>query len=143
MLVLTGIMLGVVLLVMVGEQAQEMQLAHWLPTTQIPWLASVIPAPNLFALRNSNVNIVRQNAIRDADWLDPISGQLSQKLRFVKSVLCRMVEKRAIDPSVQSGAGYFFKTFRLLPRTGEAVLIGAATLTAFWSVSSLLVSHRL
>jgi high-affinity iron transporter len=44
MLVLTGIMLGVVLLVMVGEQAQEMQLAHWLPTTQVPWLANVIPA---------------------------------------------------------------------------------------------------
>jgi high-affinity iron transporter len=44
MLVLTGIMLGAVLLVMVGEQIQEMQLAHWLPTTEIPWLASVIPA---------------------------------------------------------------------------------------------------
>ena len=44
MLVLTGIMLGAVLLVMVGEQAQELQLAHWLPTTQIPWLANVIPA---------------------------------------------------------------------------------------------------
>jgi high-affinity iron transporter len=44
MLVLTGIMLGVVLLVMVGEQAQEMQLAHWLPTTQVPWLVNVIPA---------------------------------------------------------------------------------------------------
>jgi high-affinity iron transporter len=43
MLVLTGIMLGGVLLVMVGEQAQEMQLVHWLPTTPIPWLASVIP----------------------------------------------------------------------------------------------------
>lgn len=44
MLVLTGVMLGVVLLVMVGEQAQEMQLAHWLPTTAIPWLTNVIPA---------------------------------------------------------------------------------------------------
>lgn len=44
MLVLTGILLGAVLLVMVGEQAQEMQLAHWLPTTQIPWLANAIPA---------------------------------------------------------------------------------------------------
>jgi len=43
MLVLTGIMLGGVLLVMVGEEAQEMQLAHWLPTTSIPWLANVIP----------------------------------------------------------------------------------------------------
>jgi len=43
MLVLTGIMLGTVLLVMVGEQAQEMQLAHWLPTTTIPWLAQILP----------------------------------------------------------------------------------------------------
>jgi ubiquinone/menaquinone biosynthesis C-methylase UbiE len=30
---------------------------------------------------------------------------------------------------------------RLLPHAGEVVLIGAATLTAFWSVSSLLVSY--
>jgi high-affinity iron transporter len=44
MLVLTGVMLGAVLLVMVGEQAQEMQLAHWLPTTVIPALANRIPA---------------------------------------------------------------------------------------------------
>jgi high-affinity iron transporter len=43
MLVLTGVMLGVVLLVMVGEQAQEMQLAHWIPTTTIPALANAIP----------------------------------------------------------------------------------------------------
>jgi len=43
MLVLTGVLLGIVLLVMVGEQAQEMQLAHWLPTTTIPWLVGVIP----------------------------------------------------------------------------------------------------
>jgi high-affinity iron transporter len=44
MLVLTGIMLGVVLLVMVGEQAQEMQLAHWIPTTPIARLEKVTPA---------------------------------------------------------------------------------------------------
>ncbi|MGB9148389.1 MAG: iron permease, partial [Acidobacteriaceae bacterium] len=44
MLVLTGAMLGAVLLVMVGEQAQEMQLAHWLPATMIPFLAHRIPA---------------------------------------------------------------------------------------------------
>jgi high-affinity iron transporter len=36
MLVLTGIMLGVVLLVMVGEQVQEMQLAGWIGTTTLP-----------------------------------------------------------------------------------------------------------
>jgi high-affinity iron transporter len=44
MLVFTGIMLGAVLMVMVGEQAQEMQLAHWLPTTPIPFLARIVPA---------------------------------------------------------------------------------------------------
>jgi high-affinity iron transporter len=44
MLVLTGSLLGVVLLVMVGEQAQEMQQAHWIPSTAIPWLMGRLPA---------------------------------------------------------------------------------------------------
>ncbi|MEY2480018.1 MAG: high-affinity iron transporter [Verrucomicrobiota bacterium] len=44
MLITTGILLGVVLLVMVGEQAQEMQLAHWISQTQISWLANIVPA---------------------------------------------------------------------------------------------------
>lgn len=35
MLILTGVMLDVVLIVMVGENVQEMQLAGWIPTTQI------------------------------------------------------------------------------------------------------------
>jgi high-affinity iron transporter len=43
MLVLTGVLLGGVLLLMVGEQAQEMQLAHWIPTTKIPWLTNIVP----------------------------------------------------------------------------------------------------
>lgn len=43
MLITTGILLGVVLLVMVGEQAQEMQLANWISTTPIPWLEEIIP----------------------------------------------------------------------------------------------------
>jgi len=43
MLVTTGVLLGGVLLVMVGEQAQEMQLAHWISTTPVPWLVSLIP----------------------------------------------------------------------------------------------------
>jgi high-affinity iron transporter len=43
MLVFTGVMLGVVLLVMVGEEAQEMQLAHWLPTTPIHSLPALFP----------------------------------------------------------------------------------------------------
>jgi high-affinity iron transporter len=42
-LITTGILLGVVLLVMVGEQAQEMQLANWISTTPITWLAHSIP----------------------------------------------------------------------------------------------------
>jgi len=43
MLITTGILLGGVLLVMVGEQAQEMQLANWIATTPVPWLEGVIP----------------------------------------------------------------------------------------------------
>src|SRR6266566_226112 len=43
MLITTGILLGVVLLVMVGEQAQEMQLAHWISTTPIAFLEPYIP----------------------------------------------------------------------------------------------------
>jgi high-affinity iron transporter len=43
MLITTGVLLGIVLLVMVGEQAQEMQLAHWISQTEIPWLTNVIP----------------------------------------------------------------------------------------------------
>jgi high-affinity iron transporter len=44
MLIVTGVLLGVVLLVMVGEEAQEMQLAHWIARTEIPGLAAIIPA---------------------------------------------------------------------------------------------------
>ena len=44
MLVTTGVLLGIVLLVMVGEEAQEMQLARWLPTTEIQSLMRVVPA---------------------------------------------------------------------------------------------------
>jgi high-affinity iron transporter len=43
MLVVTGVLLGVVLLVMVGEQAQEMQLAGWLSTTPVAMLEHLIP----------------------------------------------------------------------------------------------------
>jgi high-affinity iron transporter len=44
MLITTGVLLGIVLLVMVGEQAQEMQLAHWISRTEIPWLVNAMPA---------------------------------------------------------------------------------------------------
>jgi high-affinity iron transporter len=36
MLILTGVLLGLVLIVMVGEEVQEMQLAGWLATTALP-----------------------------------------------------------------------------------------------------------
>jgi high-affinity iron transporter len=41
MLVLTGLMLGLVMLVMDGEQALEMQLANWLSTTPIASLSGI------------------------------------------------------------------------------------------------------
>jgi high-affinity iron transporter len=44
MLISTGTLLGVVLLVMVGEEAQEMQLAHWISKTDISLLTNAIPA---------------------------------------------------------------------------------------------------
>jgi high-affinity iron transporter len=44
MLIVTGVLLGGVLLVMVGEQAQEMQLAHWIPTTEVASLKALLPA---------------------------------------------------------------------------------------------------
>src|SRR2546422_1640513 len=43
MLITTGILLGVVLLVMVGEQAQAIQLAHWISTTEITSLKNYMP----------------------------------------------------------------------------------------------------
>src|SRR5438309_1544458 len=39
----TGLLAVIVLLVMVGEQAQEMQLAHWIPTTEISSLKNYVP----------------------------------------------------------------------------------------------------
>jgi high-affinity iron transporter len=38
LLIITGAMLAVVLFVMVGEEVNEMQLAGWIGTTEIPWL---------------------------------------------------------------------------------------------------------
>jgi high-affinity iron transporter len=43
MLILTGVMLGLVLLVMVGEEANEMQLANWISTTPVHALDRFMP----------------------------------------------------------------------------------------------------
>jgi len=67
MLVLTGIMLGAVLLVMVGEQVQEMQQANWIPTHNLNismpgWLNtwfSVFPtAESLLAQAGAGIFVV-------------------------------------------------------------------------------------
>jgi len=43
MLIGTGILLGMVLLVMVGEEVFEMQQANWISTTNIPWMTHFAP----------------------------------------------------------------------------------------------------
>ncbi len=43
MLIITGVLLGAVLLVMIGEEAYEMQQANWLPTTTIHSLEAYMP----------------------------------------------------------------------------------------------------
>jgi high-affinity iron transporter len=48
MLVVTGILLTGVLFVMVGEEVNEMQLAGWIGTTNIPWLQWVPPWAELW-----------------------------------------------------------------------------------------------
>lgn len=45
MLIVTGVLLGVVLVVMVGEEVQEMQLAGWLSTTEVD-----VPLPEWFGI---------------------------------------------------------------------------------------------
>src|SRR5437588_10709133 len=40
----TGLLVVVALLVVVGEQAHKMQLAHWISRSESPWLTNEIPA---------------------------------------------------------------------------------------------------
>ena len=67
MLVLTGVLLGMVLLVMVGESVQELQLAGWLPTTPLDvaipgwiglWFAVFPTAEGLLAQALAGVVVV-------------------------------------------------------------------------------------
>lgn len=48
MLIVTGVLLTGVLFVMVGEEVNEMQLAGWIGTTNIPWLQWVPPWTELW-----------------------------------------------------------------------------------------------
>ncbi len=68
MLIVTGVLLTIVLMVMVGEQAQEMQLAGWISTTNIPalrwipaWLGtwfSIFPTVETLAAQSVAVALV-------------------------------------------------------------------------------------
>ena len=60
---------------------------------------------------------------------DGVLSILQYNWHFYAASLCALV-----------GIGALLR-FRLLPHAGEELLIGAATLTAFWSLSSLLVSY--
>jgi high-affinity iron transporter len=50
LLIITGVLLAMVLFVMVGEEVNEMQLAGWIPTTEIPGLTLPGWAGTWFAL---------------------------------------------------------------------------------------------
>jgi len=50
LLIITGVLLAMVLFVMVGEEVNEMQLAGWIPTTEIAWLRLPGWAGTWFAL---------------------------------------------------------------------------------------------
>jgi high-affinity iron transporter len=50
LLIITGVLLAMVLFVMVGEEVNEMQLAGWIPTTEIPGLSFPGWAGTWFAL---------------------------------------------------------------------------------------------
>jgi high-affinity iron transporter len=64
MLIITGVLLGVVLLVMVGEEANEMQLANWIGTTPIHALDKFMPdwAGTWFSLFPNVETVVAQVA---------------------------------------------------------------------------------
>jgi len=66
MLILTGILLGVVLLVMVGEEAQEMQQAGWLSTTNIPALSWIPDWAGVWFSIFPNVETILAQAIAAA-----------------------------------------------------------------------------
>jgi high-affinity iron transporter len=74
MLVATGVLLGVVLLVMVGESVQEMQLAGWLPSTSLPvafpgwaglWLAAFPTVEGVVAQAGALVLVAGSYAVAE------------------------------------------------------------------------------
>jgi high-affinity iron transporter len=66
MLVATGVLLGIVLLVMVGEEAQEMQLAGWLSQTPAPGLGWIPPWAGLWFAVFPTVETLTAQAIAAA-----------------------------------------------------------------------------
>jgi high-affinity iron transporter len=60
MLIVTGVLLGVVLMVMVGESIQEMQLAGWIPIAQA--LARIVVAGSYLLAEHVRVRRQRRRA---------------------------------------------------------------------------------
>jgi hypothetical protein len=60
-------------------------------------------------LRDSDEDVVREDATGRSLRLDSIGGQLGEELGFAEAVLRGMVQEGAIEPSIQRVARYFFE----------------------------------
>ncbi len=99
MLVFTGVMLGAVLLVMVGEQVQEMQLAGWLPTTPVHALEGLPAWLGLWFAVFPNVQTLCGQALA----LVLVAGSfLASRLRTVLAIR-RGAAVRVVDPQPEFG----------------------------------------
>jgi hypothetical protein len=108
-MVLTGVMLALVLLVMVGERAQEMQLAHWLPN----WLQAtgVLSRPVVIGENPSNnvfvdLDVERQGDLQFADspsWYSTASYRRPHE-GVLRSVLSGLA---SVGDSVRIASGAF------------------------------------
>ncbi len=87
MLVLTGIMLGFVLEIMVGEQINEMQLAHWIPTHTFPlhipaWTGTWFSLFNNSETVNALLHLLHdgwtRSNLRHDDKAEPFTGYVKK-----------------------------------------------------------------
>ncbi len=156
MLGLTGVMLGVVLLVMVGEEAQEMQLAHWLPTMPIGAFQNVIPdwAELWFAAFPTMETLLAQAiaavaVIGSYVWAGRFARRANQSMLalrlelfvFFRTSRLRIEIERQPKPVIQidgarptvarneneSADGLSSEIHRRAPRTGKSLLFAVGT----------------
>src|SRR6185312_13751018 len=120
MLVLTGTLLGLVLLVMVGEQVQEMQLAHWVSTTNISWLAGRIPdwMGLWFSVFPTVESLVAQLAAAAL-----VIGSYLRSGSFLLNILAvRDVGPGALRrPQTFTGGGHMWKDFKAFLMRGNVI----------------------